>query len=46
LFAILDFCAKENFHDVVIHVFTDGRDAPVTKSLEYLKKLSNKLNEI
>jgi len=46
LFAILDFCAKEDFHDVVIHVFTDGRDAPVTKSLEYLEKLNNKLNEI
>ena len=39
LFAILDLCAKENFHDVVIHVFTDWRDAPVTKSLEYLWQL-------
>ena len=46
LFAILDMCAKENFRDVVIHVFTDWRDAPVTKSLEYLAKLSNKLNEL
>ena len=46
LFAILDFCARENFHDVIIHVFTDGRDAPVTKSLEYLAQLSQKLSEL
>ena len=46
LFAILDMCAKNDLHNVVIHVFTDGRDAPVTKSLEYLDKLNNKLNEL
>ena len=46
LFAILDMCAKNDFHNVVIHVFTDGRDAPVTKSLEYLDRLNNKLNEL
>jgi len=46
LFAILDLCVKENFHNVVIHVFTDWRDAPVTKSLEYLAKLSGKLGEL
>lgn len=46
LFAILDFCAKESFHNVVIHVFTDWRDAPVTKSLEYLAQLSQKLSEL
>lgn len=46
LFAILDMCAKNDLHNVVIHVFTDGRDAPVTKSLEYLDKLNNELNEL
>ena len=46
LFGILDFCAKENFHNVVIHVFTDWRDAPVTKSLEYIDRLNNKINEL
>ena len=46
LFAVLDMCAKNDFHNVVIHVFTDGRDAPVTKSLEYLDRLNNKLNEL
>jgi bisphosphoglycerate-independent phosphoglycerate mutase (AlkP superfamily) len=39
-------CTKNDLHNVVIHVFTDGRDAPVTKSLEYLDKLNNKLNEL
>ncbi|HRU50312.1 MAG TPA: 2,3-bisphosphoglycerate-independent phosphoglycerate mutase [Candidatus Absconditabacterales bacterium] len=46
LFALLDLCDKENFHNVNIHVFTDGRDAPVTKSLEYLGSLEKKLKTL
>ncbi|MCX6795221.1 MAG: 2,3-bisphosphoglycerate-independent phosphoglycerate mutase [Candidatus Falkowbacteria bacterium] len=43
LFALLDLCKQQNFHDVLIHVITDGRDAPVTESIQHLEKLQSKL---
>lgn len=46
LFALLDLCQREKFHQVFIHVFTDGRDAPVNESLIHLRKLKNKLKKI
>ena len=46
LFALLDLCDRENFKDVYIHVFTDGRDAPVNESLKHLKSLERKLKKI
>lgn len=45
LFALLNLCKKEKFKNVLIHIITDGRDAPVTKSEEYLKKLDSKLEK-
>ena len=46
LFALLDLCQKEKFKDVVIHAFTDGRDAPVNESLKHLKNLKKKLKSL
>ncbi|MCW8965064.1 MAG: 2,3-bisphosphoglycerate-independent phosphoglycerate mutase, partial [Candidatus Pacearchaeota archaeon] len=46
LFALLDLCAKKKFEDVYLHLFTDGRDAPVHKSLEYLKVVEDKLSRL
>jgi len=46
LFALLDLCVRYDFRDVVIHVITDGRDAPVTESLIHIKKLEDKLKQI
>ncbi len=46
LYALLDFCKKENFKDVYLHVITDGRDSPVNKGEFYLKKLQKKIKEI
>lgn len=46
LFALLDLCNRENFHNVAIHIITDGRDAPPTKSLDYLQKLQEKIAEL
>ncbi len=46
LFGLLDLCQKQDFKDVKVHLITDGRDAPVTKSLEYINELVNKLNEL
>jgi 2,3-bisphosphoglycerate-independent phosphoglycerate mutase len=45
LFALLDLCKQQNFKNVKIHAITDGRDAPPTKSLEYVQKLESKIKE-
>ncbi|MBC8495207.1 2,3-bisphosphoglycerate-independent phosphoglycerate mutase [archaeon] len=44
LFALLDLCKKKNFTDVLVHVITDGRDAPVTESRKHVKDLLKKLD--
>jgi len=46
LFALLDLCKKRNFHEVKLHLITDGRDSPVNKGLEYIKKIERKLKNI
>ncbi|HYD03764.1 MAG TPA: 2,3-bisphosphoglycerate-independent phosphoglycerate mutase [Alphaproteobacteria bacterium] len=46
LFALLDLCKKEKFHDVVIHAITDGRDSPVTNSLKNVAALEKKFKKI
>lgn len=46
LFALLELCKQENFHDVAIHIITDGRDAPPTKSITYFTQLQEKLTEL
>jgi len=46
LFALLDLCKREGFSDVVLHLFTDGRDAPVTASLNHIKSVEKKLKDI
>lgn len=46
LFALLDLCKEKKFHNVNLHLITDGRDSPVNKGLFYLKKIQNKLKKI
>ncbi len=46
LFALLDLCRQQDFKDVVIHVITDGRDAPVTDSEIHVESLLKKIQEI
>ena len=46
LFAILDLCNKENFHNVYVHVVTDGRDTAPDSGIIYIKNLIDKLNEL
>ncbi|HNW55543.1 MAG TPA: 2,3-bisphosphoglycerate-independent phosphoglycerate mutase [bacterium] len=46
LLALLDLCQKENFHNVFLHLITDGRDAPVTESLIHLVTIQNKLKDL
>lgn len=45
LFALIDLCKKEKFCKVKIHVITDGRDAPVKKSIDYITKLEKKIKK-
>lgn len=46
LFALLDLCKLHDFHNVYIHVITDGRDAPVTDSQIHMKNLLDKISEL
>lgn len=43
LFAILDLCKKNDFHNVYLHLFLDGRDTPPKSAEQDLLKLQNYL---
>lgn len=45
LFALLKLCKKNNFKNVLIHIITDGRDAPVHESLKHLKSLKKEIKK-
>jgi 2,3-bisphosphoglycerate-independent phosphoglycerate mutase len=46
LYAILEMCKRMSFKDVYVHVFTDGRDAPVTDSIMHIERLTAKFREL
>ena len=46
LFAILDLCQKEEFHNVYIHIITDGRDTNPDSGINYIKMLKEKLENL
>ena len=46
LFALLDFCKRENFTNVYLHIITDGRDTAPDSGIIYIKKLKDKLEEL
>lgn len=45
LFAIIDFCKKENVKKVYYHLFLDGRDTLPNSALNYLDELQEKIDE-
>lgn len=46
LFALLEFCKRNNLREnVVIHMFTDGRDSPPKSALAYLAQLEEKIGK-
>ena len=45
LFAIIDFCKKENINNVYYHLFLDGRDTLPDSALTYLEQLDCKIKE-
>lgn len=46
LFALLEFCKKEDFEDVFIHCFLDGRDVSMKAGLKDIEELEAKIKEI
>lgn len=39
IFALLRLCKEQNFSQVFVHVFTDGRDSPPNAALSYVNQL-------
>jgi len=46
LYALLELCARENFKNVYVHAFLDGRDVPPTIGKKHLTELQQKIDEI
>lgn len=46
LFALLETCKKENFADVYIHAFLDGRDVAPDSAVKYMGQLIAKIQEL
>lgn len=45
LFAFLKLCHTKGFHDVLLHLFLDGRDSPPQSALSSIAKLNQILQE-
>lgn len=46
LFAVLDLCKQEEFANVYVHAFLDGRDTLPNVALKYLDELDAKIKEL
>lgn len=46
LFALLEFFRRNNFGNIYLHLFTDGRDAPPTDAVNVIAKIQTYLNEV
>ncbi|WP_028548993.1 2,3-bisphosphoglycerate-independent phosphoglycerate mutase [Paenibacillus sp. UNC451MF] len=46
LFALLEVCKKEQFEEVYIHAFLDGRDVAPDSAKSYMERLLSKISEI
>jgi 2,3-bisphosphoglycerate-independent phosphoglycerate mutase len=46
LFALLEVCKKEDFHQVYIHAFLDGRDVAPDSAKVYMEQLLSKMAEV
>ena len=45
LYAILEMCKKNDFENVYVHAFLDGRDTPPTTGEMYVNEVEQKINE-
>jgi len=46
LFALLEFFRRNNFGNIYLHLFTDGRDAPPTDAVNVIAKIQNYLSTV
>ncbi len=46
LYALLEFCKQNNFSNVYVHAFLDGRDTMQTEGKRFLQELEDKMNSI
>ncbi|MFH2062759.1 MAG: 2,3-bisphosphoglycerate-independent phosphoglycerate mutase [bacterium] len=44
--ALLEFAQKQEIKDVVVHVFTDGRDTKFNAGIDFVRELQAKLKEL
>ncbi len=45
LLALISLCKKEGFKDLSLHLFTDGRDSPVQKGKNLIKKIEEDIKK-
>lgn len=46
LYALLDLCAKKDFKNVYLDLFTDGRDSDPESGIRFVREIEKKLKEI
>ncbi|OHB55098.1 MAG: phosphoglycerate mutase (2,3-diphosphoglycerate-independent) [Planctomycetes bacterium GWF2_50_10] len=46
LYGLLEMAKRQNFKEVYLHAFTDGRDSPPQSGAAYLQDIQNKMDEI
>lgn len=46
LFALLELAKEYNVRDVIVHVFTDGRDTPPKSALDYIEAAEMKMKSL
>lgn len=46
LLALLHLCNEQNFKNVFLHLFTDGRDSPPTSALTYILRVEAELTSL
>ncbi len=46
VYGLLEMCKKNDFKNVYVHAFLDGRDTPPASGKDYLAKLQDKMDEI
>ncbi|GFR38474.1 2,3-bisphosphoglycerate-independent phosphoglycerate mutase [Insulibacter thermoxylanivorax] len=46
LYALLDLCKKQNFYDVYVHAFLDGRDVAPDSARKYVEELTNYMKDL
>ncbi len=44
LYALLEFCKKENIAKVYLHIITDGRDAPIEESALFVRQIEERIS--